>query len=301
MKDSEKGLLFIGALLIGAVVLQGYQPPAGQVVLPMATPAVQTDGVTVYTGTPTVEWYAEDAITGRAVVPGHFRVTIGSSTAELAGNDTANASVGDAYTICLMPNSTYYGACTSSVIRKTVEKISLKTYALGTATIWINNDPENSTTRNATTAEDTLAASDTDTPTVCFQGATADASYGDGAVLVSIDYNANQLQTAPTFSVGTLCAACRPDGYSNDANATASVFYEVLGTLTNQQTVCGSMTVQNDSTDDVEQKSPEVHLVDRALFRHSVSDDLVEAYERPTTGVDTNSATNATAVYYYIN
>ena len=266
----------------------------------------QVDGVTIYTGTPTLEWYATDAVTGQSVAPAHFRVIINGSQSEEVASASAIASIGDPFTICLMPNTTYLGVCETSTVQKTVVKVDLEAYAVGTATIWINNDPENATARNANSAaKDTLGASDTDTATVCVQGSTANASFGDGSILVSIDYNSMQLETAPTLSVGNLCSGCMPSAYSRDANATASVFYEVGQLLTNQDTVCGTMTVQNDSTDDTDaaetsQHDPRVSVFDRAYFRHSVTDALVQDYARPTSGADTNSCTNATAVYYYI-
>ena len=247
MDKQTKNLVILGVILVGIFYLGGGLNNLPESV--QQTPgAVTTDGVTIYSGTPTLEWYATDAITSAAISPALFRVTIGSAQADKEFDDTLNAAIGDSYKVCLMPNTTYYSACTSGVVGKTTEKIPITAYAIGTATIWINNDPENSTARNGVGAPDTLAASDTDTPTVCFQGATANASYGDGSILVAIDYNANEYETAPTLSVGELSPASAPSIYTIDGNATATVYYEIKQLLTNQQTICGIMTLQNDST-----------------------------------------------------
>jgi len=303
MKKSNEQLLIIGAVLVGIWALSGgtFGPQA----VTQTGGAVTTDGVTVYTGTPTIEWYATDAVTGQSVSPGHFRVSINGSESEETATATANASIGDPFTICLMPNTTYYSTCESGTVEKTVVKVDVETYALGSATIWINNDPENGTARNALGAEDVLAAGDTDTPTICVQGATANASYGDGGLLFIFDFNNLQLLTAPTFSVGSLANDKVPMGDVVDVNAAGGyggntkVAYEVLSTLTNQQTVCGTLTVQNSATKPTGQQSfIQVEVFDRAKFRHTVNDALESAYGRPTSGADTNSATNATLVEY---
>ncbi len=264
-------------------------------------------GITVYGGTPTMEWAVKDALLGtEATLTGpHYRVTVDGFTKDYADDDTIDVSLGKSYTVCLKPNSTYYGVCKSGTVTDTVTKVVLETYKLGTATIWVNNDPENATTRNSSSAVDTLAANDDDTPQICVQGATANASYGNGKILFAIDYNSNELDQAPQLSVGRLCLECRPAGYSADANATDTVFYEYDVFLTNQETVCGTMTVSNGSETNIAisgtQSDPRIRVFDYAMFTHSTTDALVDAYARPTTGADTNSATNATAVYYYIN
>lgn len=286
-------------LLIGGVILYagGFIPGfAPQTVMTTAGGQTTVDGITINTGTPTLEWSAVDIITGQTVNPGHFRVSVDGSESDLLSTDTVNASIGDAYEVCLMPNTTYYAACKSGTVSKTVEKVVIETYALGSATIWVNNDPENATTRNTAAAPDTLATLDTDTPTVCVQGATANASYGDGKILFIFDYNSSQLDEEPIFSVGTKRNDLIPSTYTTDSNVgTAKVAYEVEIALTNQETVCGSLTVEaSTKTTDFIWSDVTIDVYDHFTFRNTTSDALEEGYAIVSNGDDTNSATNAT-------
>ena len=308
MARKKDNTLIMLAAIFGAIFLvsQGYIDLGGGPVLAVnGVPTVTTgDGIQISVGTPTLEWYTKNAITGAQVdlSADAFQVTINGTKTYKTASATSDGSLGDTYEICVRPNGTYYGNCISGTIDKTVTKITVPVTKMGTATIWINNDPENPTLRNAEgSADDAIAASDTDSPTVCIQGSTADASYGDGAFLIAIDWNSIALETAPTFSVGTLRNDLRPPGFGGDANSTDTAFYEVLQGLTNQDTVCGTMTIQNNSTAVSSSNGIyiEVNAFDRALFTHSVSTELVQAYARPTTGADTNSATNATTAEYF--
>ena len=300
MDKNTKNVLTL-LVIVGAFWWIGTGGVIPQTITP--TDGVDVDGVVIETGTPTVEWYATDAILGTSITPGHYRVMIGNVSSEEESNDTVNASRGDSYKICLMPNSTYYGQCVEGTITKPVTTVNIDTYRLGSVSTWTNNDPENSTVRNSVSAVDALAAGDTDTSTVCIQGATANASFGDGSVLAIFDYNANQI-TDISFSKGTPANSKIPSTYDANSTAfacgTAKVAYELTGPLTNQETICGTLTVVNVATNPAAQSNVCVKLYDRFLYRDSVTDKLAQGYAIESNGEDTNSGTNVSG-YYYIS
>lgn len=300
--DKQTRQLLILAVVIGGVWWMstgGVTPPA-QVVTQAGAP-VTTDGVTVYTGTPTLEWYARNAVTGKEVDVGNwywFRVTINGTQKDYDEDSTANLAIGDGFKVCVLPNASYYAKCESGTITSTVTKVTLNLLALGSDTAYVNNDPENATSRNSLAAVDTLGAGDTDTPTVCFQGATANASFGDGQFLVVLDYNSTQLAAPPVLSVGTKADSMIPATYARDSNYTASTAYLVTGNLTNTDTVCGSMTVVNGATNPVNQSGVKVTPMDHFGYRNTVTDALEFGFKIATSGADTNSATDTNTTYY---
>ena len=309
-KDNTLVMLVAVGLAI-FLVSQGYIDLSGGPTLAVdgvPTTTTGTGGVQVNVGTPTLEWYAQDAMIGStvALAADAYRVTINGTSADKTAAATLDAARGDSYKICVRPNATYYGNCISGTISKVVTKVTVPLTKIGTATIWINNDPENATVRNATAlaGRDTLAASDTDTATVCVQGASTNASYGDGAILIIIDYNSLQLATAPTLSIGTPADGKIPQTMTHDdSNQTnARVAYEYIGSLTNQETVCGTLVIENNSSTAASwlQNYPLINVHDRFSFHNSVTDAIESGYAIATSGGDTNSATNATAVNYYI-
>lgn len=269
----------------------------GQITAPTAGP------ITITGGTPTMEWAVQDVLLKRAVdVSGPaFRVTIDGFQKDYTQSQTIDISLGKDYKVCLMPNASYYAKCITGTTADTVTKVVIPTYALGSATIWINNDPENATTRNSTAAADTISSDDTDTPTVCVQGSTANASYGDGKILFIFDYNSSQMDSI-SFSVGTLRTDLVPQTYSTDTNiGTAKVAYEYDVFLTNQETVCGMLTADYSTlTTGFVASFIEVDVYDHFIARHSVTDALEGGYARLVDGADTNSATNATAVDWVV-
>ena len=301
-KKQTEQLLLGGALVVAAVFLLGL----GQTPMSISdggTTTTATDGsITIQTGTPTLEWVAVKATTGQQINAAHFRVTINGMTKDYTnlGGGSADASMSDPYTICLMPNASYYGTCESGTVSKVVQKVQIEAEAIGSVTAWIDNDASNSTQRNAYASPDVLANGASLNPTLCFKGATALASFGDGAVLVGIDYNSAQLSEAPTWSAGELRNDLRPPAYDTNSDMTTSVFYLVEGTLGVNDTVCGTMNVTNGTLDSTigGQNDVNVQIIDRAYYRRSDTDALEQGYARPTTGIDTNTASNGTVQYF---
>jgi len=304
-------LSFLGAMQMGYLTNMGL-PPLATAAVPQVTTNGQTVGATtggiqVNVGTPTVEWYLSNAITGAEVTYSAWkpmRVTIAGTTTDIQTDDSADATLNDSYSICLKPNSTFYSTCVSGTVAGVVEKVRIPVYAIGTISLWANNDPENSTTRNGVDAPDTLAAGDTDTPTICFQGATANASFGNGKFLAVIDYNGNQLAVSPTFSKGVLNSGLIPSNYTADTNVgTNRVAYEIDGYLTNNETVCGSLTLVNGATKTAgfNWSGIRVSAYDYFQFRDGSTDKLATGYGATnSTSADTNSATNGTLHYSII-
>lgn len=302
MKDKD---LWILAVVIGAlwVMTQGGVPGVQTV----APGAVQTDGVTVYTGTPTVEWYATDAITGKEVDPGHFRVTLAGVSNELTGSDTANASIGDPYTVCLMPNSTYYGKCESGAINKSVTKINLQVYHVASSpTCYINNDPENATTRNSESTEtagstaDNITDDETMQPTLCCTGVGANQAFGPDGILYLWDWNTSTFDAL--YSSGGKQIDIMPKGHTIDTNSNVISSWEFSGPLLNGQTICTTMTFDGEATamseaEFAQSGSPSYHIYDKFLSRNSQTDVLELKYARETDGSDTNSVTNVDSWY----
>lgn len=302
MTNKQQNNLIVIAGIIGLVLfVSGGIPGFGPQAITQEGAGTQVDGVTVFIGTPTIQWSASDKITGNALSYGFeaFRVTIGGVASDELGSTTANAAIGDAFEICLLPNSTYYAGCETGLVEATVTRVDIETYAIGSASAFWNNDSENATQRNATGARDDLSAGDTDTPTLCVQGTTANASFGDGSFVVIFDYNANQLAAPPIWSAGTRNDSVAPSTYSLDANlGTAKVVYVVSQALTNVDTVCGTVTVVNGATEPVMQRYIEANILDHFGSKNTVTNALEFGYAGLVTGLDTNSATNASITYY---
>lgn len=256
-------------------------------------------GLNVYATTPQVEPYGVDEITGISAAGSGYEVTMaGVKNAYVANAGAVQGAIGDAVTIKTRPNSTYYDAFFSGTLQKNIQKVELKRLKQGTATIWINNDPENSTVRNAVGAPDTLGASDSDYPTVCVQGATNYASFGNKKFLVSVDFNSTNGNTV-SLNKGTLvgCPGC----HAKDSNNTASICYEVTGQMLRpEDTWCATMTFTNGATDEDSGhvSSPRVKVYDDFVYIDSATSDIAKGYFTTTCG-DTNSATNPTAVTYW--
>jgi len=303
MDKNTKSLLTIVVIFGAIYMLGGGQIPSfGPQAVTTAGAGQTIDGVTVFTGTPTLEWYASNAYTGEEVELAWdaYRVTIGGITKDYGASDTANASIGDSFQVCTLPNSTYYAACETGVISSTVTKVNLELIQIGSASAYFNNDSENSTTRNSSSAQDTLDAGDTDTPTYCVSGGTALASFGDGAFLVVFDHNSAELAGPPVWSAGTRNDTVIPGTYVADSNVgSAKVGYVVSQRLTTGDSVCGILTVTNGATDPVKQSDIKANVYDRFGYRHTTTDALGFGYAGETTGADTNSATNIGDYYYF--
>ena len=253
--------------------------------------------------TPKVVVSGVDAITGAGASTGGFEVIMaGVTTSFVVNGGNVEGTKGDTLSIRSRPDETFYSASFSGTLDKTLKQVALERTKQGTATLWVENDPENATARNSITAYDTWGASDTDTAKLCAQGSTNFASFGDNKFLVAIDVNAFSGKSV-SLAKGTkvACPSCHSAG--SDVNATSTVCYEVVGqSLTTNDTWCANLTLKNGATDDIAggTSSPRISLYDEFDYIDADTGAITTGYFTDTCA-DTNSATNPTVVYYYGN
>lgn len=304
MDKQTKNLLTIGAVFLVIWYIGGGQVPGlgPQAVVGDGDQAVGDGRIDISVGTPTLEWFVTDKLSGRGVEPGHFRVTVNGATKDYLSSDTINISKGDGYTVCLMPNSTYYGKCETGTVIKTVTKVNIEAYHLAsTPTVYINNDVENATLRNSAAAPDNITDDEAMQPTICIQGNGALQAFGPDGILFLMDWNTHSAD-AVSFSVGTEVNII-PRGHDFDVNENTASSWEITGPLLNGQTICGVLTYDGEATagsaaEFASSGSPDFTIYDKHLSRNSATDLLEYKYMREIDGTDTNSVTNATATYF---
>lgn len=313
MDKQTRNLLFV-LVVAGAILYMGATPQQqagilGATGIAAADGTIPTPGgqLTVLGGTPTIGWQAFDALTTKDISDdfafGVYRVTVGASQSDYEYDDTIDVSLYQNYKVCLLPNATYYATCATGTTTQTTTTARISAYKIGSASAWINNDSEHATARNSNSAPDDVSSDDTDTPTVCFQGATANASYGDGAALVIVDYNALLHDSPPSLSAASRTANDKiPSGWNPDSNiGKSSVAFEFDGYLTPNDTKCSTMVVDYATiASGVEVMDIDVNVLDRFGYRHTTTDALEFGYAIKTNSNDTNSATNKGVRYVIV-